>query len=98
MYLIPAEWYKNAGVYFLKIRKTGEIWPRMKDVGSNMAVKNISDLVLKEIYDYKQKIIQFIRRTKFILVLPTFRLIQQSRTKCSVKSLHSVSKLLSNGT
>ena len=38
--------------------------------------------------------------TKFILVLPTFRLIQQSlsRARCRMKSLHSVSKLLSNGT
>ena len=33
--------------------------------------------------------------TKFILVLPTFRLIQQSlsRTRCLMKSLHSVSKV-----
>ena len=37
---------------------------------------------------------------KFIFVLPMFRLIQQalSRTKWLMKSLHSVLKLLSNGT
>ena len=51
MYLISAEGYINAGVHFLGIQKTVEIWPSMKDVGSSMGVKNISDLVLKEIYD-----------------------------------------------
>ena len=44
MYLISTEGYKNAGVHFLKIKKTGEIWPSLK------GVKNISDLVLKEMY------------------------------------------------
>ena len=29
---------------------SGEIWPSMKDVGRGMDVKNISDLVLKEIH------------------------------------------------
>ena len=50
MYLISVEGYINAGVRFLKIKKTGEIWPSMKDCGSGLGVKNISDLVLKEIY------------------------------------------------
>ena len=50
MYQISAEGYKNANVYCLKIRKTGEIWPSMKDVGAGLGVKNISDLVLKEIH------------------------------------------------
>ena len=50
MYLISAEGYKNADVHFLKVRKTGEILPNMKDAGSGMGVKNISDLVLGEIY------------------------------------------------
>ena len=45
MYLISAEVYKNAGVYFLKIRKTDEIWASMKE---GLGVKNISDLALKE--------------------------------------------------
>ena len=50
MYLISAEGYKNGGVQFLRVRETGEIWASMKDSGSGMGVKNISDLVLKEIY------------------------------------------------
>ena len=50
MYLISAEGYKNANVKFLTIKTTSEIWVNMKDVGSGMGVKNISDLVLKEIY------------------------------------------------
>ena len=52
MYLISAEGYKNAKVDFLKITTTttSEIWVSMKDVESGMGVKNISDLVLKEIY------------------------------------------------
>ena len=49
MYLISAEWYKNGGVQFLRVQKTGEIWPSMEDGRSGMGVKNISDLVLKEI-------------------------------------------------
>ena len=31
MYLLSAQGYINAGVEVLKIRKTGEIWPCMKD-------------------------------------------------------------------
>ena len=50
MYLISAEGYKNAKVDFLTIKTTSEIWVSMKDVGSVMGVKNISDLVLKEVY------------------------------------------------
>ena len=50
MYLISAEGYKNANVKFLTIKATSEIWVNMKDVGSSMGVKSISDLVLKEIY------------------------------------------------
>ena len=50
MYLISAEEYTNAGSRFLKIKKTNEIWASMKDVGSGIGIKNISDLVLKEIY------------------------------------------------
>ena len=50
MYLISAEGYKIAGAHFLKVRETGEIWASMKDSGSGMGDKNISDLVLKEIH------------------------------------------------
>ena len=48
MYLISGEGYTNAGVLFLKVQKTSEILASMKDSGSCMGVKNISDLVLKE--------------------------------------------------
>ena len=59
MYLISAEGYKNANVAFLKIKTTSEIWVSMKDVGTGIGVKNISHLVLKEIYSkVKQKIPQ----------------------------------------
>ena len=50
MYLISVEGYKNANVEFLTIKMTSKIWVNMKDVGSVIGVKNISDLVLKEIY------------------------------------------------
>ena len=50
MYLISAEGYENANVDFLTIKTTSEIWVSMKDVISDMGVKNISDLVLNEIY------------------------------------------------
>ena len=47
-YLISADGYINAGFHSLRVQKTGEIFPSMKDVRSNMVVKNMSDLVLKE--------------------------------------------------
>ena len=47
MYLISAGGYKNANVEFLTINTTNVIWLNMKDVGSGMGVKNISDVVLK---------------------------------------------------
>ena len=50
MYLISAEGCKNANVEFLTIKMNNEIWVSMKDVGSAVGVKNISDLALKEIY------------------------------------------------
>ena len=50
MYLISTEGYKNEKVDFFTITTTSEIWVSMKDVGSGMGVKNISELVLKEIY------------------------------------------------
>ena len=50
MNLISAEGYTNVKVLFLKIEKTGEIWVSMKDVGDGLDVKNISELVLKEIF------------------------------------------------
>ena len=50
MYLISAEGYKNANVNFLIITITSKIWVSIKDVGSGMGVKNVSDLVLKEMH------------------------------------------------
>ena len=50
MYLISAEGYKNAKVDFERVRKKGEIWASMKNIRSGMGVKNISNLVLKEIH------------------------------------------------
>ena len=50
MYLISAEGYKNANVEFLTIKTTSEICVNIKDVGSGIGVKNISDLVVEEIY------------------------------------------------
>ena len=56
MYLILVEGYKNAGVHFLRVRETSEIWVSMKNVHKGLSVKNISDLVLKEIYSiYRTK-------------------------------------------
>ena len=55
MYLISAEGYENANVEFLTTKKTSEIWISMKDVGNGIGVKNISDLVLKEIYGMCEK-------------------------------------------
>ena len=56
MDLISAKGYTNAGAHFLKIKKTGELWVSMKDVGDGLGVKNISDLVSKEIYGIYEKI------------------------------------------
>ena len=50
MYLILAKEYKNADVHILIIKKTGKIWPGMKDPRSGMGAKNISDLILKEMH------------------------------------------------
>ena len=55
MNLISAKGYKNANVHCLKIRKIDELWISMKDVGDGLGVKNISDLVLKEIYGIYEK-------------------------------------------
>ena len=55
MDLISVEGYNNAGVHTIQIKN--DIWVIMKDVGNGLGVKNISDLVLKEIYGaYGKKI------------------------------------------
>ena len=49
MDLISVEGYENTKVISVK-NKNGDLWVIMKDVGNGLGVKNISDLVLKEIY------------------------------------------------
>ena len=48
--LISAEGYTNAGVNLSKAEETGKRWVSMKDVGIGLGVKDISDLILKEIH------------------------------------------------
>ena len=55
MYLISAEEYKNGDVHVLRVRETGKIWVSMKDVHDGLGVKNMSDLLLKEIYGKYEK-------------------------------------------
>ena len=47
MSLITIEGYENAKVHNISVKK--ELWISMKNVGNDLGVKNISDLVLKEI-------------------------------------------------
>ena len=55
MDLISIEGYENANVICLK-NKNGDLWVIMKNVKDGLGVKNMSDLVLKEIYGvYKKK-------------------------------------------
>ena len=49
MNLISVERYENAKVICLKNKK-GDLWVIMKDVKDGLRVKNMSDLVLKDIY------------------------------------------------
>ena len=51
MYLILTKGYESAGVHFLRVRKTGKIWTSMKNILNSLGVKNMSNLILKEIYD-----------------------------------------------
>ena len=51
MYLILTKGYENSGVHFLRVRKNGKIWTSMKNILNGLGVKNMSDLILKEIYD-----------------------------------------------
>ena len=54
--LISVEGYENAKVVCLK-NKNVDLWVIMKDVKDGLGVKNMSDLVLKEIYGaYGKKI------------------------------------------
>ena len=51
MDLTSVEGYNNAGVHNVKVKN--DLWVSMKDVGNGLGVKNLSDLVLKEIYEKK---------------------------------------------
>ena len=53
MDLISVERYKNAKVSTIQV-KNG-FWISIKDVGNGLGVKNISDLVLKEIQGHYEK-------------------------------------------
>ena len=69
MYLISAKGYKNVEVDAKIVRKTGEISGSMKDVESGMGVKNIYDLILKElygIYDTKNLTKEQIKNAKWL--------------------------------
>ena len=54
MDLISIEGYENANVICLK-NKNGDLWVIMKYVKDGLGVKNMSDLVLKEIYGAHEK-------------------------------------------
>ena len=47
MSLISAKAYENAKVHTIQVKN--DLWVSIKDVGNGLGVKNISDLVLKEI-------------------------------------------------
>ena len=55
MNLISAERYKNSKVDFLQIRRNDEIWVSMKHLNDRLGIKNMSDLVLKEIHGQYQR-------------------------------------------
>ena len=56
MYLISAKGYQKARVALLILKNPGQIWVSMKKIHNGLGVKNMSDLVLKEIYGiYKTK-------------------------------------------
>ena len=56
-------------MHFLRVRKTGEIWLSMKDVHKGVGVKNMSDLILKEIssiYETKKLTNKKIKKYKWV--------------------------------
>ena len=53
MDLISAKAYENAKVHFIQVKN--DLWVSIKDVGNGLGVKNISDLVLKEIQCHYEK-------------------------------------------
>ena len=53
MDLISVERYKNAKVSTIQVKN--DFWISIKDVGNGLGVKNISDLVLKEMQGHYEK-------------------------------------------
>ena len=53
MSLISAKGYENAKVHTIQVKN--DLWVSIKDVGNGLGVKNISDLVLKEIQGICEK-------------------------------------------
>ena len=53
MDLISAKAYENAKVHTIQVKK--DLWVSIKDVGNGLGVKNISDLVLKEVQGHYEK-------------------------------------------
>ena len=53
MDLISAKAYKNAKVHTIQVKK--DLWVSIKDVENGLGVKNISDLVLKEVQGHYEK-------------------------------------------
>ena len=49
MYLISPEGYKNTDVPLSRVKKAGKVLASMKNVQDGLGVKNMSDLILKEI-------------------------------------------------
>ena len=59
MYLISAKGYQKARVALLILKNPSQICLSMKNTHNGLGVKNMSDLVLKEIYGiYKTKTLQ----------------------------------------
>ena len=53
MDLISVEGYKNAKVHTIQVKNY--LWIGIKDIGNSLRVKNISDLVLKEMQSHYEK-------------------------------------------
>ena len=53
MSLISAKAYKNAKVHTINVKN--DLWVSIKDVANGLGVKNISDLVLREIQGHYEK-------------------------------------------
>ena len=53
MNLISVEGYSNAKFHTIQVKN--DLWVSMKGVGNGLGVKNISDLVLKDIQGHYEK-------------------------------------------